>query len=314
MRNRIWPQTSRVWGVVVFSLLLPFFANGTTEEMMNDKHNRVVMRMIGHELLNCLGDRESRVLPIEREEDQYRIAFEFEFGFDPDDMISVVDGVIAGANFPAHYFVEVLQCESEKMVYSFEISNTLNLGLLPCEGRYMPIDCYTLLITIMDPAVIAKPIIGWKPGMTQASVRENAGQQSKSPSLLSSKSTVLAVPVLLLIAFGLYYSRQKNSSEEDPNILLLGSSSFDRRTMTLTYQDQQVQFSNKEAELLTVLHATVNEPVERAEILHKVWGDEGDYVGRTLDVFISKLRKKLEPDSSLSIINIRGIGYKLVVE
>jgi DNA-binding response OmpR family regulator len=48
--------------------------------------------------------------------------------------------------------------------------------------------------------------------------------------------------------------------------------------------------------------------------LNKVWGDEGDYIGRTLDVFISKLRKKLEADSSIKIVNIRGVGYKLVMD
>jgi DNA-binding response OmpR family regulator len=55
-------------------------------------------------------------------------------------------------------------------------------------------------------------------------------------------------------------------------------------------------------------------PVERDEILNKVWGDDGDYVGRTLDVFISKLRKKLEADACVKIVNIRGVGYKLVVD
>ena len=58
----------------------------------------------------------------------------------------------------------------------------------------------------------------------------------------------------------------------------------------------------------------VNTTVERDVILNMVWGDEGDYVGRTLDVFISKLRKKLEADSSVKIVNIRGVGYKLVTE
>jgi len=58
----------------------------------------------------------------------------------------------------------------------------------------------------------------------------------------------------------------------------------------------------------------VNTTVEREVILNIVWGDEGDYVGRTLDVFISKLRKKLEVDSSIKIVNIRGVGYKLVTD
>ena len=70
---------------------------------------------------------------------------------------------------------------------------------------------------------------------------------------------------------------------------------------------------NKETDLLLLLYKAANTTVERELILNVVWGDEGDYVGRTLDVFISKLRKKLEADSSVKIVTTRGVGYKLVV-
>jgi DNA-binding response OmpR family regulator len=57
---------------------------------------------------------------------------------------------------------------------------------------------------------------------------------------------------------------------------------------------------------------TSHSTVERDYLLRTVWGDEGNYIGRTLDVFISKLRKKLEDDASVKIINVRGVGYKLI--
>ena len=66
--------------------------------------------------------------------------------------------------------------------------------------------------------------------------------------------------------------------------------------------------------MLSLLYASVNETVNKETLLNKVWGDEGDYVGRTLDVYISKLRKKLESDTSIKLKNIRGVGYKLIVE
>jgi DNA-binding response OmpR family regulator len=74
-----------------------------------------------------------------------------------------------------------------------------------------------------------------------------------------------------------------------------------------------MELTSKEADLLLVLHESANKTVEREMILKRVWGDEGDYVGRTLDVFISKLRKRLEFDPSIKIINTRGVGYKLAV-
>ena len=65
--------------------------------------------------------------------------------------------------------------------------------------------------------------------------------------------------------------------------------------------------------MLDLLYANLNQTVNREHILQVVWGDEGGYLGRTLDVFISKLRKKLDADSNLKIVNIRGIGYRMVL-
>jgi DNA-binding response OmpR family regulator len=83
--------------------------------------------------------------------------------------------------------------------------------------------------------------------------------------------------------------------------------------MHLILGNEVTELTGKEVALLTVLHDSVNQTVEREVILNKVWGDEGDYIGRTLDVFISKLRKKLAADPDLKIANIRGVGYKLIV-
>ncbi|MBL6447968.1 winged helix-turn-helix transcriptional regulator [Fulvivirga sp. 29W222] len=83
--------------------------------------------------------------------------------------------------------------------------------------------------------------------------------------------------------------------------------------MTLSHKYKTTELSGKEADLLYLLYSSENQTLKREYILKVVWGDEGDYVGRTLDVFISKLRKKLVADTSLKIINIRGIGYKFVI-
>ena len=64
--------------------------------------------------------------------------------------------------------------------------------------------------------------------------------------------------------------------------------------------------------MLILLHQNINTTLEREQILKEVWGDEGDYVGRTLDVFISKLRKRLKADDNVKIVNVRGVGYRFV--
>ena len=97
-------------------------------------------------------------------------------------------------------------------------------------------------------------------------------------------------------------------------MISLGEYQFDKRNTELLIEQQRIDLTSKESDLLILLYNAVNTTVEREVILNMVWGDEGDYVGRTLDVFISKLRKKLEFDSKVKIVNIRGIGYKLVMD
>ena len=122
---------------------------------------------------------------------------------------------------------------------------------------------------------------------------------------------ILFVPIVVVFLF--LWKRRKPSTI-DPNLISLGEYHFDKRNTELLINHQRIELTNKEADLLLLLYDAVNTTVEREVILNMVWGDDGDYVGRTLDVFISKLRKKLEGDSNVKIINIRGVGYKLVTE
>ena len=84
--------------------------------------------------------------------------------------------------------------------------------------------------------------------------------------------------------------------------------------MVLSHHSTEYELSYKENQLLQLFCSSPNVTLKREYLLNQVWGDEGDYIGRTLDVFISKLRKKLLLDNSVRIINIRGIGYRLVLE
>jgi DNA-binding response OmpR family regulator len=115
------------------------------------------------------------------------------------------------------------------------------------------------------------------------------------------------------VVFFLLWKR-RNKSRIDPNLIPIGGYHFDKRNTKLLIEHQKIELTSKEADLLLLLFNAANTTVEREHILNMVWGDEGDYVGRTLDVFISKLRKKLEFDSKVKIVNIRGVGYKLVID
>ncbi|HVW97190.1 MAG TPA: response regulator transcription factor [Mucilaginibacter sp.] len=74
----------------------------------------------------------------------------------------------------------------------------------------------------------------------------------------------------------------------------------------------QGKLSHRETELLKLLIHNKNQVLDRKAVLLKLWGDDSFFNTRTMDVFITKLRKRLQQDPSVEIINIRGVGYKLI--
>ncbi len=76
--------------------------------------------------------------------------------------------------------------------------------------------------------------------------------------------------------------------------------------------EEKIQLTHRESHLLFYLIKNKNEILERSLILKKLWGNDDFFNARSMDVFITKLRKKLSKDSTIQIINIRGFGYKLI--
>jgi len=100
---------------------------------------------------------------------------------------------------------------------------------------------------------------------------------------------------------------------EDTEAYDLGELTFYPGRQELQRGAQRYSLTGTEAQLLQVLVRQPNQLVSKQDILQEVWGDSSLYHSRSLDVFISRLRKHLEQDAELKIINVRGRGYKLVV-
>ena len=92
----------------------------------------------------------------------------------------------------------------------------------------------------------------------------------------------------------------------------IGNYSFNLTKQTLENSLKIQQLTHREAQLLFHLFEKKNEILDRTFILNKLWGNDDFFNARSMDVFISKLRKKLKKDTSVQIINIRGFGYKLI--
>lgn len=102
--------------------------------------------------------------------------------------------------------------------------------------------------------------------------------------------------------------------ENDEEIILeIGAYKFDTENYTLIHANFEKSLTRKEAQILKMLYKFKNQVVARDVILNAVWGQDDYFVGRSLDVFITKLRKYLKEDPAISISNIHGIGFKLEI-
>lgn len=101
--------------------------------------------------------------------------------------------------------------------------------------------------------------------------------------------------------------------QENPHFRL-GLYSFDSITQTLTFLEEKQLLSNRESEILKRLCENKNQVMPMKEILIDLWGDDTFFNARSLHVFITKLRHKLSKDKSIKILNVRGIGYKLIID
>jgi DNA-binding response OmpR family regulator len=124
------------------------------------------------------------------------------------------------------------------------------------------------------------------------------------------------LPVLAFVGFIFLRSvkRRKVLPEiKDTDILTLGPVLFDAKNRKLIINEKTIDLTGTETRLLSIFAMSPNETIERSRLQKEIWEDEGVIVGRSLDMFISKLRKKLEPGASIKITVIRGKGYKLEI-
>jgi hypothetical protein len=126
--------------VVLFTFvtLVGFVTSGFSQRIAGEGHILVSLRMIGHQVLLHSGDSTSRVLPVAKEGKRYKLQFTSDFQFDPDSLVSLVDGVVEKAQLAESYLVEVETCLTKQVVYSYEIGISHKLDLVSCQGRIQP--------------------------------------------------------------------------------------------------------------------------------------------------------------------------------
>jgi DNA-binding response OmpR family regulator len=117
----------------------------------------------------------------------------------------------------------------------------------------------------------------------------------------------------LIVRIKAQLARQPMAAPVPGGPLAIGRYLFDHPKQKLRLGSHEETLTNREAELLKRLYDQRNQVLERNAVLKALWGDDSFFNGRSLDVFITRLRRCLKDDPQVQIVNIRGIGYKLIM-
>jgi hypothetical protein len=280
--------------IPAFALLTIYVSRGNSMSNFDDNREMIVLRKIGHEILLNTGDSHSRVLPVQKISGQeFRIPFENPVSLMPDSVVNIVNKIARENKLP-EYSVNITNCGKKEVVYGFTISNfNGKQSIIPCLGRALPKNCY--YISLLLPA-----------GKKDLSNLYYVGAAFAAAALLLFwlKSRFKRKPVPGTIP-------EKNS--EKKNADQIGKYTFHPEQQYLELDGEKTMLTNKETRLLSILSAAPNTVIERNLLQKEVWENEGVIVTRSLDMFISKLRKKLSGDINIKIVNVHGKGYKLEI-
>ncbi len=249
----------------------------------------VLLRRIGHEILLLSHDSTSRVLPIKKiAENEYQISFENAFTFQPDSLVNTTQRLLAKDPLASDYVVNVLNCANASVAYGYAISKNKKDDIVACIGRKQPIGCYMINIKFKPKGIIT----------------------AKNGYLLGSLAVLAFVGFIFLRSVK---PRKTLPGGQDTDMLTLGTVLFDPKNRKLITNGKTIDLTGTETRVLRIFALSPNEAIERSRLQKEIWEDEGVIVGRSLDMFISKLRRKLEFDPNIKIVVIRGKGYKLEI-
>jgi DNA-binding winged helix-turn-helix (wHTH) protein len=286
--------------VTALGIILVVYSSVSSRGSVYDDTKRVIaLRKIAHEVLFMSGDSVSKVLPVKQMSAQeFHIYPEKAFAISPDSFVNIVNKAAAQYGLQKSFTANIVKYQQEETIYGFAVEpfqkdNTA----ASCLGRDLPEDRYYLSFVFAAP----------------------------QKSIFDNPFIFLGAPVLL---FGVVYfvavkkrkaplpppAADKGSiTVKQATYISIGQYRFYPQQQQLELNGERSALTIKETKVLEILANAPNCIIERETIQKEVWENEGVIVTRSLDMFISKLRKKLGADERVKIVNVHGKGYKLEI-
>lgn len=249
----------------------------------------LAMRQTGHHLLKLEGDSTSAIAPVEEGENNEFI-LKLDVAFDYDTLPFLINQALISYKIQRDYHVAIKNCTNSETVLGYNYE-AFAKGEMACRGREQTASCNQIVICF-EPERISFI-------------------QANGPGIAAG-----TIAGLLLAGLFLFIRQKKLGSPVEPSSESgkpLGNFRFDHQNQRLRLGEETFSLTFRESKLLNFFASHPNEVLTRETLGDAVWGDEGVIVGRSLDVFISRLRKILKVDDSVSIKTIHGVGYRLEV-
>ena len=267
------------------------FAGKSKNKNFAEKVN-LALRRTAHRLLKSSGDSTSQIEPV-KTLDEATFTVRLSKNFNYDNLPRLLEESFKIHQIENNYNVSVLNCMDGEIQLGYNYLDFKKDKDVACGGRKQDKDCYDLKVIFIEKTI-----------------------QTTSKSLW-------LIPLWGLFLGGFIYWKRKNLVQKIEPQIIHEKASSDK----ITFGNSSLNFSNqllysgsikhnltyREAKLLKLFVDNTNQLLERDFIMKAIWEDEGITVGRSLDVFVSRLRKMLQSDSNVQIVTSHGVGYKLQV-
>lgn len=244
----------------------------------------LALRRTAHHLLKAAGDSTSRIPPVQQTQPGTWL-IRLKHPFDYNRLPALLQESFDRHGIRRSYDVAVLRCFDNELQLGYNALDYARDTTVPCGGRDMDAECYNLQVTFADTPP--------KQGLLWA----------------------LFLSSMALAGAWLFLKKRRPAPVADTPAdapgLVFGNSSLDVVNLLLVCGGVRHELTYREAKLMNLFATNPNRLLERANILQQVWADEGILVGRSVDVFVSRLRKMLRDDPSVRIVAVHGVGYRL---
>lgn len=273
-------------GFLLFTGFPAFAASEKMEDLDPEKVN-LALRRTADGLLRLAGDNSSRIPAVEQAGPLvWHIRLEQTFRYEQLPMLLQNSLDLYEIHRP--YQVAIKRCEDAGIDLGYHQFDFLQNKNVPCSGRELSTSCHYIEISFLKTAIESR--------------------------LWLAKSGFLLLILASVFGFWFFYKRKLSgiaSSTTESDCLSLGNSKLDVNGQQLICGELRQSLTFRETKLLRLFASSPNQLLERDFILSQVWADEGVLVGRSIDVFVSRLRKKIAADPSIGIVAIHGVGYRL---